>query len=49
MWKVSDDVFPEPESAYDNKAIAVAIKYINNHWCKEGYIAAELTKYLHAM
>ena len=42
-------MFPEPESAYDNKAIAVAIKYINNDWCKEGYIAAEVTKYLHAM
>lgn len=28
------------------KAIAVSIKY-KDDWCKVGYIAAELTKYLH--
>lgn len=41
-------LFPEPENAHDNKAIAVSIKY-NDVWCKVGYIAAELTKYLHAV
>jgi len=39
-------LFPEPENAHDNKAIAVSIKY-EDDWCKVGYIAAELTKYLH--
>lgn len=42
-------VFPEPENAHDNKAIAVSIKYKNDDWCKVGYIAAELSKYLHAV
>ena len=41
-------LFPEPENAHDNKAIAVSIMY-NDDWCKVGYIAAELTKYLHAV
>lgn len=41
-------LFPEPENAHDNKAIAVSIKY-NDDWCKVGHIAAELTKYLHAV
>ena len=41
-------VFPEPENAHDNKAVAVSIKY-KDDWCKVGYIAAELTKHLHAV
>lgn len=43
---VNAKLFPEPENAHDNKAIAVSIKY-KDDWCKVGYIAAELTKYLH--
>ena len=49
QMELSMPVFPEPENAYDNKAIAVAIKFINDDWCKVGYIAAERTKYLHAV
>ena len=45
---VSAKLFPEPENAHSNKAIAMSIKY-NDDWCKVGYIAAELTKYLHAV
>lgn len=41
-------VFPEPENAHDKNAIAVSIKY-SDDWCKVGYIATELTKYLHAV
>lgn len=41
-------LLPEPENVHDNKAIAVSIKY-NGDWCKVGYIAVELTKYLHSV
>jgi hypothetical protein len=44
--KVQTKVEPEPSNNFDANAIVVLFKYEQN-WVKLGYIAAELTKYVH--
>ena len=52
-WKdvkdnVEIEVKPEPCNRYDSNAIAVEMRYKGTTgWCKLGYIASELTQYVH--
>lgn len=43
---VDAKVEPEPFNKYDSNAIVISLKYEQN-WEKIGYIASELTKYVH--